>query len=310
MHSFDILWNNNTGVNLTNPSAELTDSKSLLGDWAALRARIADDGYIFMRQLLEPDVVEGVGRSALGHLQAAGWTEGGQDLLSARPLPPVRAIRMRDAFVDAGYRHILADPDFNKIPFVGPLPDLMGQILGPSGFCYPLKFPRIVYPASMVPRQPGNVIHKDYRSVQDMFTTWVPLIPIPRSLGGLAVWPGSQHSSRVRYRPLNRLERGWKTTDYQLGDVLVFHCLTTHAALPNQEHRMRISAEYRWQLADQPAPRRVIIGAQGQEIGSRMFSRTDWWRSVLPELSLFDDGGDGAPPMAPPAPSRFVSFRE
>ncbi len=293
----------------TQPSAELKDSKALLGDWVALRARIAADGYIFMRQLLDPDLVQGIGRSALGHLQAAGWTEGGQDPLSAPPRTPVRAIRMRDAFADAGYRRILTDPDFNKIPFVGPLPDLMGQILGPTGFCYPLKFPRVVYPASLAPHQPGNVIHKDYRSVQDMFTTWVPLVPIPRSLGGLAVRPGSQHSPRVRYRRLDRLERGWATADYEAGDVLVFHCLTTHAALPNQERRMRISAEYRWQLADQPAPRRVTIGPQGQEIGSRMFSRTDWWRSVLPNLSLFDDGGEGAPPVVPLAPSRFVSFR-
>ena len=290
-------------------SAELTDSKALLGDWAALRARIATDGYVFVRQLLDTHVVQSIGRSALGHLQAAGWTEGGQDPLSARPQTPVRAIRMRDAFADAGYRRILAEPDFNKIPFVGPLPDLMGQILGPSGFCYPLKFPRIVYPASVVPHQPGNVIHKDYQSVQDMFTTWVPLGSVPRSLGGLAVQPGSQHSSRVRYRPLNRLERGWVTTEYEPGDVLVFHCLTTHAALPNHEQRMRVSAEYRWQLADQPVPRRVALGPQGQEIGSRMFSHTDWWRSVLPNLSLFDDGGEGAPPMVPPAPSRFVSFR-
>ena len=290
-------------------SAELRDSTALLGDWAALRERIAADGYVFMRRLLDPDGVLDVGRSALGHLQAAGWTNGTHDPLSARPLTPIRAIRMRDAFVDAGYRQILTDPEFNKIPFVGSLPDLMGQILGPSGFCYPLKFPRIVYPASMVPRQPGNVVHKDYRSVQDMFTTWVPLIPIPRSLGGLAVQPGSQRSSRVRYRALHRLERGWATTDYEPGDVLVLHCLTTHAALPNQDRRMRISAEYRWQLADQPVPRRVTIGAQGHEIGSRMFSRTDWWRSVLPTLSLFDDD-DGAPPLVPPAPSRFVSFRE
>jgi Phytanoyl-CoA dioxygenase (PhyH) len=292
------------------PSAQLTDSKALLGDWAALRERIAVHGYVFMRQLLEPEAVLGIGRSALGHLQAEGWTEGGQDPLSARPRTPVRAIRMRDAFVDAGYRRIVTDPNFNKIPFVGPLADLMGQILGPTGFCYPLKFPRIVYPVSLVPHQPGNVIHKDYSSVQDMFTTWVPLVPIPKSLGGLAVRPASQHSSRVRYRPLHRLERGWVTTDYEPGDVLVFHCLTTHAALSNQEQRMRISAEYRWQLADQPAPRRVTIGPRGHEIGSRMFSRTDWWRSVLPNLSLFDDGGAGARPTVPPAPSRFVSFRE
>jgi hypothetical protein len=98
------------------------------------------------------------------------------------------------------------------------------------------------------------------------------------------------------------------TTDYQAGDVLVFHCLTTHAALPNLTDRLRISAEYRWQLADQPAPRRVILGARGQEIGSRLFGGTDWWRSVLPGLTLFDDGGEGVPPRLPPAPSRFVAF--
>src|SRR6202023_4224392 len=104
---------------------------------------------------------------------------------------------------------ILADPGFNRIPFTSPLADLMGQILGPNGFCYPLKLPRLVYPAALVPRQPGNVVHKDYGSVQDMFTCWVPLGEVPRTLGGLAVEPGSQHSSQVRYQVLDRLEPGW-----------------------------------------------------------------------------------------------------
>jgi Phytanoyl-CoA dioxygenase (PhyH) len=279
-----------------------------VGDPAGLRARLATDGYVFVRRLLDPALVESIGRTALGHIQEAGWTEAGTDPVSARPQAPVKAIRMRHAFADTGYRRILADTEFNRIPFVGPLPALMGQILGPAGFCYPLKFPRIVYPATMVSRQPGNVIHKDYKSVQDMFTTWMPLGSVPRSHGGLALQPGSQRSTRVRHRPLNRLERGWVTTDYEPGDVLVFHCLTTHAALPNKEPTMRISAEYRWQLADQPAPRRVVLGPAGQEIGSRMFSRTQWWRSVVPGLTLFDDGGDGAPPLLPAAPSRFVTF--
>jgi len=296
------------GVRPTARPTELRDSTDLLGDSDALRARLAVDGYIFIRRLLDPDLVHGVGQSALRHLQQAGWTEGGSDPVSAPPTGRVRAVRMRDAFRDPGYRQILADPDFNKIPFVGPLPDLMAHILGPRGFCYPLKFPRIVYPSSMVPHQPGNVIHKDYRTVQDMFTTWLPLGSVPRALGGLALQPGSQRTPRVRYRPLDQLEPGWLTTDYEAGDALVFHCLTTHAALPNQAHRLRISAEYRWQLADQPVPRRVAIGPHGSEIGSRMFSQTDWWRPVTGDVTLFDDGGEGARPTLPAAPSRFVSF--
>jgi ectoine hydroxylase-related dioxygenase (phytanoyl-CoA dioxygenase family) len=160
----------------------------------------------------------------------------------------------------------------------------------------------------MVPRQPGNIVHKDYGSVQDMFTCWVPLGSVPRTLGGLAIEVGSQRSSRVRYRPLRRLERGWSTTDYEPGDVLVFHCLTTHAALPNKEQRMRFSAEYRWQLNDQPAPRRMVVGPMGNELGSRIFSHTPWWRSVLPGLTLFDDSGGDKKASLPAPPSRFVSF--
>jgi hypothetical protein len=293
---------------MTASATELRDSRALFGDWESLRERIFIDGYVFMRGLLDADMIRSVGRAGLGHLQQAGWTEAGSDPVTARPRTPVRAVKMRDAFGDPGYRNILADPGFNAIPFTSPLAGLMAQILGPAGFCYPLKVPRIVYPVSVVPRQPGNVVHKDYRSVQDMFTCWVPLGEVPRTLGGLAIKPGSQRTTHVHYRPLVSLEPGWVTTDYHPGDVLVFHCLTTHAALPNKEGRMRFSAEYRWQLSDQPAPRRVVIGPQGHEIGSRMFSRTPWWHSVAGNLRLFDDGGDSALPALPAPPSRFVSF--
>jgi hypothetical protein len=295
-------------MSLTDTSTELRDSKDLFGDYQALRQRIATDGYVFMRGLLDPDTIRAIGRAGLSHLQEAGWTEPGPDPVTAKPLAPVRAERMLQALGDPGYRRILADPSFASVPFVTPLAQVMAQILGPNGICYPMRLPRIVYPAHLVPHQPGNTVHKDYRAVQDMFTCWVPLGSVSQSLGGLAVEPGSQRTSRVRYRALNRLERGWKTTDYEPGDVLVFHCLTTHAALPNREDRMRFSAEYRWQLSDQPAPRRVVIGPNGFEIGSRMFSRTPWWRSVTEGLTLFDDGGANGRPWLPAPPSRYVSF--
>jgi ectoine hydroxylase-related dioxygenase (phytanoyl-CoA dioxygenase family) len=138
-----------------------------------------------------------------------------------------------------------------------------------------------------------------------MFTCWVPLGDVPRDLGGLAVDPASQRTSRVRHRPIDSLPPGWLTTDYRAGDVLVFHCLTTHAALANHTRRMRFSAEYRWQLADQPAPRRLVVGPGGNEIGSRLFGRTRWWKPVPAGVTLFDDGGRRGR-ATPPAPSRFV----
>jgi hypothetical protein len=292
---------------------DLVDSRDLFGDEEALRAVLRRDGYIFMRGLLYPDWVEDVGRHALSSLQDAGWTEPGFDPVYAPPRLPVRAVAMRDAFADPGYRDILLDAGFNAIPYDSPLAWLMRQIMGPEGFCYPLKVPRVVYPASVVPRHPGNFVHKDFASVQDMLTCWIPLQSIPTRLGGLALQPGSQTSTRVRPRPLGRLERGWRTTDYEPGDVLIFHCLTTHAALPNHEERLRISAEYRWQMTDLPAPRRMVLGPWGQEMGSRQFRGTDWWRPVPSGLNLFDDPAQQESAQRRHfrdviPPSRFVDF--
>ncbi|MBV9513763.1 MAG: phytanoyl-CoA dioxygenase family protein [Mycobacteriaceae bacterium] len=270
-------------------TGELRDSHELVGDWKALRGRIAEDGYVFVRGLFERELVRAVGRGGFSALQAAGWTEPGGDPVVAAPIAPVRAVRMRDAFGQPGYREIVRDPGFNRLPFTAPLASLMNQILGPDGFCYPLKVPRVVYPTTFASHQPGNYAHKDYNAVQDMFTCWVPLGDIPRSLGGLAIEPASQHSARITPHPINRLPAGWVTTDYEAGDVLIFHCLTTHAALPNQEQRMRFSAEYRWQLADQPAPRRLVTGPAGQELYSRLFGRSSWWHPIPSKVQLFDD---------------------
>ena len=289
-------------------SATLRDSRDVVGDPEGLKARSAEDGYVFVPGLLDAASVRVIGRTALSHLQEAGWTEPGADPVAAAPRRPVRAVRMLDAFADPGYRRVLADPGFNAAPFASALHGLVVDLLGPSAFCYPLKVPRIVYPASLVPRQPGGYVHKDYRAVQDMLTCWVPLGEVPRSLGGLAVLPGSQHSSGVAARPLRRLEPGWRTADYEPGDILVFHCLTTHAALPNRQARMRVSAEYRFQRAAQPAPRRMVLGPHGVEMGSRLFSAMPWWRPVPCTLALFDDGGDRTRASLPAPPSHLVTF--
>jgi hypothetical protein len=292
---------------------DLVDSRDLFGDEEALRAVLRRDGYIFMRGLLYPDWVEDVGRHALTALQDAGWTEPGGDPFYAAPRLPVRAVAMRDALSDPGYRDILLDDGFNAIPYDSPLAWLMRQIMGPESFCRPLKVPRIVYPASVVPRHPGNFVHKDFSSVQDMLTCWIPLQSVPTSLGGLAVQPGSQTSTRVRRRPLERLERGWRTTDYEPGDVLIFHCLTSHAALPNREERLRISAEYRWQMADLPTSPRMARRFWGQERGSRQFRRTDWWRPAPAGPSHLGDAAQQEAAYRPRSrkvvpPSRFVDF--
>jgi hypothetical protein len=137
-------------------SAELVDSSRLLGDPVALRARIAEDGYAFFRGLLDPDEIRSVGAGILGELQTAGWTEAGCDPVTARPVPPVSAVRMADLFGSRTYTRIVLNPQLNRVAYRSGLADVMRDVLGPLGFCYPLRIPRIVYPTSFAPRQPGG----------------------------------------------------------------------------------------------------------------------------------------------------------
>ena len=148
---------------------------------------------------------------------------------------------------------------------------------------------RAVYPEARGPAARPD-IHYDYgvSGVQDMLTSWIPLMDIPVRIGGLAVQPGG-HLGRRPPRPLSETEPGWATTSYEPGDAIIFHCLTPHAALPNRGSALRISGDFRWQRVGQPAPAEVILGpaAQPPELFSRLFRREPWWEPVPAGLTLY-----------------------
>ena len=139
-----------------------------------------------------------------------------------------------------------------------------------------------------------------------MLTTWIPLAEGPAALGGLAVRPGGHLDRPRRPRPLAGTEPGWATTDYRPGDVIIFHCLTPHAALPNTVHQLRLSADFRWQQPSHPAPAEMILGPAGRrpELFSRLLGREPWWEPVPADLALQPRAELAA---HPPRPSRLFT---
>jgi hypothetical protein len=280
----------------------LVDSTRLLTDTTALRDRLAADGYLFFRRLLPPERILATRSAVADQLRSGGWITR-QGTASAQP----RATGSRDAWTDPAFRAAAASPAFNQIPYLPPLRALVRRLLGPRAFSYPVKVLRAVYPERQG-RTLGRFKHYDYgvAGVQDMLTTWVPLMNIPVSLGGLAVRPGGQLGPPRRPRVLNLTERGWATTDYEPGDAIVFHCLTPHAALPNNGSWLRLSGDFRWQRAEQPAPAELVFGPSGQnwELFSRLFGRQRWWEPVPDGLVLYPRSQLVA---APPGPSGFFA---
>jgi hypothetical protein len=280
---------------------ELADSRSLAGDPAALQARLAADGYVFLRGLLPADPVRAAGERVAETLHAGGWTAAGSPRLSpaAGPL---------EALADPSYRAAVTSLAFNALPYLTPLRATVRRILGPEAFSYPVKVLRAVAPESRSERTSGRYIHCDYRGsgVQDMLTTWIPLADVPAALGGLAVRPGGHRERPGGPRLLSSRERGWASTDYHPGDVIIFHCLTPHAARPNTGRRLRLSADCRWQQPGSPAPAEMILGpaARPPELFSRLLRREPWWEPVPAGLRLRPRAELAA---RPPGPSQLFA---
>ncbi|HEX4094677.1 MAG TPA: phytanoyl-CoA dioxygenase family protein [Trebonia sp.] len=278
---------------------ELADSRALAGDPAALRARLAADGYLFLRGLLPADQVRAAGDRVAEALRAGGWTSAG-----SRRLKP--AAGPLEALADPAYRAAVTSLPFNALPYLPPLRATLRRILGQKAFSYPVKVLRAVAPESGPERTSGRYIHCDYQGagVQDMLTSWLPLADVPAELGGLAVRPGGHREPPRLPRLLEAAERGWASTDYRPGDVIIFHCLTPHAALPNAGRRLRLSADFRWQQPSQPVPSEMVLGplARPPELFSRLLRRQPWWEPVPGGLDLRPRAELAA---RPPGPSRL-----
>jgi len=92
----------------------------------------------------------------------------------------------------------------------------------------------------------------------------VPLGDCPEELGGLAVVPGSHLGGpRKAFRaegagghavPVES-DEAWVGGPMKAGDVLVFHSLTVHQGRDNQTDRIRLSADFRYQPADDQVAR-------------------------------------------------------
>ena len=281
------------------PVDELATSNDIVDDFEALRERMRRDGYLLVRGLVDPALANDAGREARAALCAAGWAP------TAAHAPD---------WNDPGYRGFALSEAVNRLPYEPGPQHLMHLLMGAGAFVYPLKVPRAVYPDRLNADHKGRFVHQDYGVIgkQDLFTMWFPLEDIPLELGPLGIRPGSSREGWAAPRRLGRDAPGWLSTRFEPGDALVFHCLTWHAALPNTTDRMRLSVDVRWQLADDPAPSRLVYGPGGRhatgggELLWRLFGHTAWWRPIPPGVRVVEST---SPPVGTPiAASRYVDF--
>ena len=266
---------------------ELRRSADLAGDSAALRQRLAEDGYLYLP----------------GYLDRAAVAEGRAEIL--RRLKILGALHptapMLDGVAHSEYRSTIQpaltrdNPPLDRVLYTGKLLALYEGLLGGPIRHFDYTWLRALAPGL------GTTPHCDIvymgRGTPRLFTAWVPFGDITLDVGGLMVLEGSHRQQARLKRYLTRdvdeycsnqprgaevaagqrlwefdgalsknpvslrqkLGGRWLTSSkFSLGDVVTFGMATVHGSLDNQSDRIRLSTDSRYQLATEPADERWI----------------------------------------------------
>ncbi len=257
------------------PSSQLSEfrvSNDVKENSDELRQRLEDDGYLFFRRLLDPQRLLNLRREMLTVMQAGGWLIAGTDPIDGIADPAARSTEGDPEYTDV-YHRVYRLQSFHEIAHCREVMDVLESIRGCQMIPQPQKVARLWFPKFTEHTTP---IHQDFVHFQGTFdnlTCWSPVGDCPRELGGLAVLRGSHKVGRVLDHHFSlgagslhvdptihdELKAEWLTTDYKVGDTLMFPALTIHKALPNvTEDRLRVSLDNRYQRVSDPIAEHML----------------------------------------------------
>jgi len=238
-----------------------TDSTEHLTGGEALRARLAEDGYLFLRGLLPRQAILDVRARLLNKASEGGWlatnspvASGFADATAACKDPEPRYMSVfRGLWSDEQLHHLRIDPRVIA---------LFDRIFGERALAHPMFVQRNIFPQS-----DGfdftTGIHQDRVHIggATSYAMWMPLGDCPREMGTLAVAAGS-HTTGILPTKVGSGAGGmdiavpipgtWVTSDFEAGDALIFQDLTVHKALPNRTRSIRMSFDARYQKLSEP----------------------------------------------------------
>lgn len=266
---------------------ELANSASLLDQPGALRDRLANDGYLYLKGVLALERVAQARREVFERLEQVGEV-----------LPPAH----QAIFSGTSHRAELA-PDlgaFWKSVSEGTqlralshgleMHRIMSLIFG-----LPVRAQDYMFLRAGV-RGRATGLHFDYpfftRAHDQVCTVWLPIGAVPTSEGPLVIVEGS-HRYRDLIDPMIGFDvardntrkatfsqdaitfarqRGTRllTRNFEAGDITLFGMYTAHGSLENHSpvNRVRLSCDVRWQPASLPVDERYFGANPGGTTGA------------------------------------------
>lgn len=249
----------------------LREANDLLDDRDALRTRLAEDGYLLIRGLHDPEKVKATRQFLLEKLDENEQLDRERPILDAVPAQGKRGMFM------GGNKAVTHEPPFLNLV---ESPEIMGfceAFYDAPVITYDYKWLRVVGPGSFTGAH-YDIVYMG-RGTQQLVTCWTPIGDVPIEMGPLVILVGSHRFDILKetygkmdvdrdrvtgsfsYDPIELVDRyggQWQTSAFEMGDVLIFGMFTMHGSLDNTTHRFRLSTDTRYQPADEPVDERWI----------------------------------------------------
>jgi hypothetical protein len=227
-------------------------------DPQTLRERFAHWGYLYIKQYVPAVQCESLLETLLNATEPYICRDGPSALrLNGAPFFET------DQAWDEIYPKIQSLEAFHSFFHQQHILNLMETVTGKEAFVYPMKMARISTPGKIGFETPPHQDAHSHHAGPTMAGFWVALHDVTEAMGRVKVLPQSHHRG---VRPVFSTqgvggvqceiyedETTWHVSNFEAGDVLIFHSCTVHKAEPNAtSDTVRISIDTRF--CDHGAP--------------------------------------------------------
>lgn len=254
----------------------LTSSNDILEDSNSLQDRIAKNGYLFLRDILDHDIISEARLEIVSKLDAIGEID---------PLyPTIEAIdsgttTRKNIDIKAFMKDLRTGKAYRRLCHEGRIISFFEQFLGGPIRAFDYLWLRTVHMGGVTGCH-YDVIYMG-RGTQNLYTAWIPIGDVPLTEGALMILENSHKLEDLRNtygkkdvdrdKNVGWLSKDpvavqkkyggrWLTTDFKQGDLLVFTMFTLHCSLDNCSpvNRIRLTSDSRYQLASEAVDERWI----------------------------------------------------
>ncbi|MGB9934058.1 phytanoyl-CoA dioxygenase family protein [Haloarcula amylolytica] len=264
---------------------ELRDSSDCRDDVSELRTRLNSDGYLFIRDFHDPEIVADTRTDVLAHLDEEGLLDPGEPVQDAVVHPD-----WSNGEFDMSGSSWTHYPNLETMIEGDAVMEFFREFLGAKPFALDQRRGRVK------PTGYFTGFHIDHifmgRGTDDLYTLWRPVGDCSVEMGPLVVYPGSHDHERLRETygqldvDLDRVDPFFSrdamdvietiggplsTADFTAGDAIIFDTNLLHGSLTNRTDRFRISVDTRYQSIEEAVdPRWVGADPTGQ------YNLDDW----------------------------------